>query len=109
MFCVLDGLDECDEDMIRILVPKIVDIFLLKNLELATKTFKMVIVSREIPGLQGCVQVKLDPDNDERVASDIKRVISARVTELSRIEGFNNEFRATVQKTLLERSKGTFL
>jgi hypothetical protein len=32
MFCVLDGLDECDEDTLRILVPKIVDIFSQKTM-----------------------------------------------------------------------------
>jgi ankyrin repeat protein len=109
MFCVLDGLDECDQDTLRLLVPKIIDIFSPENSDSATKAFKMVIVSRDIPGLHGCRQVKLDPDNDTQVASDIERFISARVGKLSSIEGFNDEFCVTVQKTLLERSEGTFL
>ncbi|KAK7177745.1 ankyrin repeat protein [Paraphaeosphaeria sporulosa] len=104
MFCLLDGLDECDEYGLRVLVPKLVDMFS----QPPTKTFKLVIISRDIPGLRGCTHVDLNRDNEERVASDIERFITDRVGKLS-IEGLNNEFRATVQNTLLERSQGTFL
>ncbi len=55
------------------------------------------------------MQVKLDPDNEEQVASDIELFISVWVKELSRIEGFNDNFYVIVQKTFLERSEGTFL
>ena len=68
MFCVLDGLDECDEDTLKVLVPKIVSMFSSGISQPTTKAFKMVIISRDISGLQGCMQVKLDPDNEERVA-----------------------------------------
>ena len=71
--------------------------------------FKLVIVSREISGLHGVAEVKLDPDHDKRVTGDIERFISVRVEELSRIEGLNEEFRTTVLTTLLERARGTFL
>ncbi|RFU32974.1 hypothetical protein B7463_g3376, partial [Scytalidium lignicola] len=109
IFCVLDGLDECDEESLRVLVPKIVELLSAEMSQPASIMFKMAIISRNIPGLQSCLQVKLEPDNEERVANDIERFISARVEELSRIKGFNDEFRATVYKTLLERSEGTFL
>ncbi|KAH3269678.1 hypothetical protein KXW55_003589 [Aspergillus fumigatus] len=108
-FCVIDGLDECDEAALSVLVPKLADIFSQESSQPATRLFKMVVISRDIPGLRGCLQVKLDPDNDERVASDIKLFIASRVAELSRMEGFNDEFVTTVQTSLLERSEGTFL
>ncbi|PGH27749.1 hypothetical protein AJ80_00537 [Polytolypa hystricis UAMH7299] len=74
------------------------------------KTFRMVIVSRDISGLHSCARVKLDPDNEEQVANDIGLFISLKVKELSRIEGFSEEFRTTVQKPFLERrSEGAFL
>ncbi len=109
MFCVLDGLDECDKDTLRVLVPRIVNMFAPKITPPTTKAFKLVIVSRDILGLQGCTQVKLDPDNKKQVGRDVQLFVSVRVGELSRIEGFNDEFHAAVQKTLLERSEGTFL
>jgi ankyrin repeat protein len=108
VFCVLDGLDECDEDMSTVLIPKIVDLFSPGNSQPTTK-LKLMIISRDIPGLQGSVQLKLDSDNKEQVVRDIDQFIFAKVEELSRIEGFDKEFRITVQETLLERSQGTFL
>ncbi|OCK99917.1 uncharacterized protein K441DRAFT_440748, partial [Cenococcum geophilum 1.58] len=108
VFCVLDGLDECDQDTVRLLVPKIIDLFSPETPQPTDKAFKLVIVSRDISSLHSCAQVKLDPDNDGLVANDIERFISIRVQELLRIEGFK-ELRATVQKALLERSEGTFL
>jgi ankyrin repeat protein len=108
IFCVLDGLDECDEDTLKALIPKIVDMFSPENSQ-PTAKLQLVIVSRDIAGLQGCAQVKLDPDNDKQVAGDIELFISVKVKELLRIEGFNEEFSTIVQKTLLERSEGTFL
>jgi ankyrin repeat protein/nucleoside phosphorylase len=109
MFCVLDGLDECHEDSLRAIVPRIVRL-LTSKAPLSTKgTFKLAIVSRDIPGLQGCTRLRLDPDNDEKVASDIELFVFARVGELSRIEGFNEDFRVSVQTALLKRAEGTFL
>ena len=112
MFCVLDGLDECEESTLRVLLLRIVS-FLTSKAPLSTKgTFKLAIVSRHIHGLRGCtarVRVRLDPDNDEQVVGDIRLFVSAQVRELSRIEEFNDDFRASVQLALLQRAEGTFL
>jgi ankyrin repeat protein len=110
MFCVLDGVDECDESSLRVLLQKVVNLLTLNNSSIA-KTFKLVVVSREIHALRGCdcSRIRLDPDNDAKVDSDIELFVSTRVQELSRIEGFNNDFRSSVQATLLQRAEGTFL
>jgi ankyrin repeat protein len=110
MFCVLDGLDECEESTLRVLLPRVVSLLIGDALSLAKGTFKLAIVSRDMPGLRGCTtRVRLDPDNDEQVVGDIGLFVSARVQELSRIEGFNEDFRASVQAALLKRAEGTFL
>jgi ankyrin repeat protein len=109
MFCVLDGLDECEESMLRVLLPRFVGLLTVKGLTSTKGTFKLAIVSRDIPGLQGCSRIRLDPDNDEKVVSDIELFVSARVEELSKTEGFNDEFYSAVQTALLERAGGTFL
>lgn len=109
MFCVLDGLDECEESTMRVILPRIVDLIASATPSLPTGTFRLAIVSRNMPGLQGCTRIRLDPDNDEKVVSDIELFVSARVGELSRIEGFNDDRRASVQSALLERAEGTFL
>jgi hypothetical protein len=109
MFCVLDGLDECDESTLRVLLPRTVSFLTSNTLSLTMARFMLAIVSRDIPGLRGCTRVRLDPDNDEKVVGDIGLFVSARVRELSRIEGFNEDFRASVQAALLRRAEGTFL
>lgn len=70
-------------------------------------TFKLAILSRNFPGLRSCTtRVKIDPDNDERVASDIELFVFAPVEELSGIEGFNDKFRKSVHDSLLRRTEG---
>ena len=63
------------------------------------------LVSRDIPALQGCTRVRLDPDNDKKVVGDIELFVSARIEELSGIERFNNDIQASVQTALLERDE----
>jgi ankyrin repeat protein len=110
IFCVIDGLDECDESTLGVLVPRVVSLLTGDALSSAKGTFKLAIVSRDLPGLRGCTtRVRLDPDNDEKVDSDIKLFMSARVAELLRIEGFSEDFQASVETALLKRAEGTFL
>ena len=110
MFCVLDGLDECEESTLRGLLPRLVGLLAGGTPSSTSGAFKLAIVSRDLPGLRGCTtRVRLDPDNDEKVVGDIELFVSARVRELSRIEGFNDGFRASVQTALLKRAEGTFL
>ncbi|KAF2006539.1 hypothetical protein P154DRAFT_415515, partial [Amniculicola lignicola CBS 123094] len=109
MFCVLDGLDECEESTLRMLLLRLVSLLAGKAPSSSHGMFQLAIISRDLSTLQGCKRIRLDPDNNEKVVSDIERFVSARVEELSRIEGFTNDFRASVQTALLERAKGTFL
>lgn len=106
--CVLDGLDECDEPTFKLFVPRLVEL-LSKKTSLATSTsFRLIIVSREIFSLRTCERIKLDPDNNDKVMSDIEHFVFARVQELSYVEGFD-EIRDYVINTLLRRAEGTFL
>tara|TARA_R110002003_G_scaffold1184_5_gene22605 strand:+ start:12133 stop:14583 length:2451 start_codon:yes stop_codon:yes gene_type:complete len=109
MFCVLDGLDECEEGTLRVLLARLVSLPAAGAPSSTKGAFKLAIVSRDMPGLHSCPRVRLDPDNDEKVVRDIELFVFARVTELSRIEGFNDDFRASVQTALLARADGTFL
>ncbi|EUC39746.1 hypothetical protein COCMIDRAFT_10226 [Bipolaris oryzae ATCC 44560] len=110
MFCVLDGLDECEESTLKVLLPRLISLLTIENSPSTKGTFKLAIVSRDLLRLRGCtMRVRLDPDNDEKVASDIELFVSTRVQELSKIEDFNEDFRASVQTALLQRAEGTFL
>ena len=108
-FCVLDGLDECENDSTRLLIKKLVEFYTLQDLHPTIRRHKLVILSRKITELKDCRQVRLDPDNMGMVTSDIEKFIFARVDDLTRIEGFNETVRIKVQNELLEKSGGTFL
>ncbi|KAI1743227.1 ankyrin repeat-containing domain protein [Xylaria scruposa] len=110
VFCVLDGLDECDDESSKKLVTKFIHFFSSDTSDRTDTRFKLVIVSRPgIARLNAFPRVKLDPDNDGLVNNDIELFISARVMEFSSIEGFSDAFRNDVKNTLLNQAEGTFL
>jgi hypothetical protein len=89
IFCVLDGLDECGESTLKVLLPRIISLLTGESSSSTKGTLKLAIISRDIPGLRGCTaRVRLDPDNNKQVVDDIRLFVSARVRELSKIEGF---------------------
>ena len=109
MLCVLDGLDESDKDAIQILLPRLVDLLSPTTSQLSSTNFRLIVVSRDIRGLENCARVKLDPDNNDSVNANIQRFISVRTEELSKALGSRNECEKEVRVSLLTRSEGTFL
>ncbi|KFY71852.1 hypothetical protein V498_10123, partial [Pseudogymnoascus sp. VKM F-4517 (FW-2822)] len=109
IYCVLDGLDECDEPTTRVLIPKLVYLFDSESSPVGAQNFKLIVVSRDIPALRTCARVSLDPDVRRQVATDIERFVSSRVTELENIDGFSDKFRTMVEQSLLKRSEGIYL
>lgn len=105
VFCVLDGLDECDDKSARLIVECLRQYFFPSTLNV---NFQLVIVSRKVPGLEIFPHVRLDPDNNDHVSSDIENFISERVSRLQTVPGFH-DIQEHVKKTLLERAEGTFL
>lgn len=108
IYCVLDGLDECDENTTRLVADKFVDLCLPHGQVSDDCRFRMMIVSRDISELGSAVQIELDSENKEDTSSDLQRFVSFRVEELSRLPGFS-KIRTFIQNTLLKRAEGTFL
>jgi hypothetical protein len=109
LFCVIDGLDECDRDSTRFLLTKFAKFFSPESSEPTGSELKMVIVSREISGLEMFPRLEIDQDFKQEVNGDIQRFVSIKTKELSRIEGFTEHFREHIQGNLLRRAGGTFL
>ena len=113
-YCVIDGLDECEEGSLQVFITKLSDFFLANGSRPTVGEFKLIVVSRELPVsmtriLSFFPRLKLDPDSDDKVNNDIKHFISVKVKELSAIEGFDDSLRDRIEKALLERAEGTFL
>ena len=104
VFCLIDGLDECDEDSTTFLITRFLDL-----LEKTQGSFKLLIASRDMHLLRKVPTIRLDPDHDRQVVNDIERFISSNVEKLSSIDGFNKDFRDYVESVLIRRAEGTFL
>ncbi|EHK16697.1 uncharacterized protein TRIVIDRAFT_210785 [Trichoderma virens Gv29-8] len=107
VFCILDGLDECDNDSSTLLIGKFYEYF-SESSNISGGQFKLAIISRKIDRLDAFPQIKLDPDNDEHVKGDIRHYIASSVQRLEWIQGFN-DIRESLEAILLNRSQGTFL
>lgn len=107
IFCVIDGLDECEQETTRSLLRRILDLLAVQCSNQAESMFRLAIVSRDIPVLRGCTKVKLDPDNNQEIESDISTFVRTRVKDLSWIEGFEH-IQESVQAALIKRAEGTF-
>lgn len=98
--CVLDGLDECERESAG---------WLLTELEGQARSsagrFRLLVLSREMDGLGGFTRLRLDPNNDKPLASDIERCIADGVRRLSRLDGIALK----VCDMLQAKSDGTFL
>ncbi|KAK0766416.1 hypothetical protein N5P37_000139, partial [Trichoderma harzianum] len=110
VYCILDGLDECDEKSIRELVKQFRDFYSPSDhTGPIAQNLKLAIVSRKINGLEDFPKIRLDPDNDSLINEDIKRFISTAMQELSRRPGYDDDFVRDIENVLLRRSNGTFL
>ncbi|CAI6101215.1 unnamed protein product [Clonostachys chloroleuca] len=114
IFCVLDGLDECEEASLRRLLKKLNILFSERAESSMTTRFNVILLSRGRPewiesSLRRFSRVKLDPDSDEEVGRDVDKYISYKIDELSAENELPGETLERVRKTLKDGAHGTFL
>lgn len=114
VYCILDGLDECDKGSLQVLLKKLRDIFSSKHPEPPFQHFNLIVVSRDAPDsipelLSNMPRIRLDPDADSEVNDDIRRFIEVKVNKLSAVRGYPEELRVYVGKVFQDRAQGTFL
>lgn len=110
VYCLIDGLDECHHESFSWLIRKFAFVF-DKGSEAAIlppSPFKVLVVSREIPGLSGYPRVNLETKTDA-MEQDIFRFIKAKVTEIEKKLQVDEKFKNQITRTLTERSDGRFL
>ena len=114
IFCVLDGLDECNEDSRNWLATKLLS---LRNSFGGGNGLKLIVTSRELTKLRSAKQVGLDLDHSEGVSSDVKTFVRAKCVELIRQTTLNSRYREntkhtfqkSIEETLMSRSQNSFL
>jgi ankyrin repeat protein len=110
--CVIDGLDECDDDSVFAILNK------LWRLEPDSR-FKFLILSRpptprqQLPAATANVaRLLLDSDEDEKVHQDVVEFVRQRVWEVANASPerrWSEKLRQYVEATLQKKAGGTFL
>lgn len=106
LHCIIDGMDECDEDSVLWLVSK------FRDLELIDANYAAVSVlvsGRSLTSLEGYFPTKIDLDNEIHVSIAVEFYVRAEVEALSQSLHLRHQFRDYVVRELLNKSGGTFL
>ncbi|KAK8026442.1 hypothetical protein PG991_003498 [Apiospora marii] len=108
VYCVLDGLDECTKNSFNQTVRTFHTLFHDNSTSFAS-TFRLVVVSRDLPGLSGYTTITLSRQNSH-IHHDIKLFISSHIQEtLSHKAGFSTRYLDEVSKSLFDDSEESFL
>lgn len=113
-YCVLDGLDECDENSLEMLLRKFTKIFSPKINESFVCYLNLIILSRDLPDwipkiLSNFPRIRLHPDADTEISNDIHHFIQAKVDELSNYQQYPEQLRVHVKEVFQNQAQGTFL
>ena len=113
-YSVLDGLDECDEASLEILLGKFAALLSAKPYGSSACHLNLLIVSRDLPDfipqlLSSFPRISLNPDADTEITQDIDLFIKAKVKELSRRKQYPETLRVHVEEVFRDRAQGTFL
>jgi ankyrin repeat protein len=105
LYCVIDGLDECDESSQQWLARKFVS---LHNDD-STSSCNVIVLSRYLVELKDMHQVNLDSDYTEQVRTDVRLFVEARTEELFQRITFSDTHHNELRERLFEGSQGSFL
>ncbi len=115
IYCVLDGLDECDEASLKVLLRHFKALFSNNTSGTGSSHLNLIAVSRDRPGiipklLSGFPRIRLDGDADIEVNQDITRFIDAKLNDFfPSVEEHPQSTRVRVKNIFRERAQGTFL
>jgi hypothetical protein len=114
VYCILDGLDECDEASLEVLLKKFRALFTTKFGESPACHLNLIVVSRDHPDfipeiLSNFSRIRLDPDADKEVNNDVHRFIEVKINDLSIHREYPEPLRVRVEKVFQDRAQGAFL
>lgn len=107
--CLLDGLDECDDASADVIKKKFGGLN-----QPGSSNLKLVVLSRppqphHYRWPTGTPLIRLDPDSDPQVHSDISRFIEHSVAQLAEAKNYPESLQARIREVLTEKANGTFL
>jgi ankyrin repeat protein len=105
LYCLVDGVDECDEDSMHWLVSK----FMSVGRGNGHPKLSLLVLSRPVTGLDDGTCITLDPDYRGQVSADVAKFVQSKVEELSHKLKLDTAFERNAANVLMEKSEGTFL
>ncbi|KAK0506982.1 hypothetical protein JMJ35_010682 [Cladonia borealis] len=114
IYCVLDGLDECEKPSLEVLLRHFKALLSKNTSDTSSCCLNLIAVSRDLPNiipklLSGFPRIRLDGDADIEVNQDITRFIDAKLDYIFSVEEYPQATRVRVKNVFHERSQGTFL
>ena len=114
IYCVLDGLDECDEVSLKYLLRHFKALFSKNISGTGSCHLNLIAVSRDRPDiirklLSGFPRIRMDGDADIEVNQDITRFIDAKLGYIFSVGEYPQSTRVKVRNIFRERAQGTFL
>ncbi len=114
IYCVLDGLDECDKGSLEVLLRHLKALFSTNSSDTPSCRLNLIAVSRDLPViipelLSGFPRIRLDQDADIEVNQDITRFIDAKLDDIFSVKQYPQITCVKVKKFFRERAQGTFL
>ncbi|KAM5464207.1 hypothetical protein MauCBS54593_007026 [Microsporum audouinii] len=111
--CVLDGLDECEEESLRQLLDVLRD-YISGPEDKPKALLKVILLSRPQPTfieskLGKFRRIRLDDDSDVEVGKDVEKYISIKIAELASEKTLSEDKLLQVHQTLMAGADGTFL
>ena len=113
VYCVLDGLDECNETASELLLQRLKTL-LTKPSDFSPCYLHVIVASRDLPEvipevLSSFPRIRLDGDAASDVNVDIRNFVDVKINELSRYRNYPPFLRDKIKKTFQDRANGTFL
>ncbi|KAL9063225.1 MAG: hypothetical protein Q9161_009580 [Pseudevernia consocians] len=110
--CVLDGLDECEEESLKQLLDAL-DNHFLESDKGPKALLKVILVSRPQPEfietkLHRFPRIALEDSNVE-VGQDVEKYIFAKVAELASEQSLSEDKLLQIRQTMMANAEGTFL
>lgn len=110
VFCVLDGLDEIENEPCKWLLKKINRFTERPDSNPITKFIFTSTDFKPIPReLSGVAAINLDPEHNTKVRKDVDQFITVKVDELASHGRYNDSLKETVKNSLIHGASETFL
>lgn len=113
-YCIVDGLDECEQTSLGLLITRFKGLFTTQSQDTAEFQFKLIITSRDLSEnapeiLLEVHRINLDTDARSEINDDIDRFINVKVDELTVCRQYPEKLRTHVETIFRKRARGTFL